>query len=807
VRIAPAGSSDVVANNVVAGNVIGLKLDGSGSLGNGNGVFVSAAATTIGGSVAGAGNVISGNPGGGIGLFNATASVIQQNKIGTTPDGHSSLANGDVGIAIGGGSGNVVGGTSAATRNLISGNAGHGVFLSSPGAGTVVRGNWIGLKADGVAPMGNKGSGVRVVSANGGLTIGGTIPPEGNRIAYNGGGGVVVESGTGTTIRTNSIHRNAGLGIDLGANGPTANDAGDSDSGPNGLLNAPVISSVSSDGTITTVQGRVSSGASGTYTVQFFSNTFADPTNQGEGQTYLGDAVVSTGAGGVVDFIATVARGVAPGRSVSAVVIESGTGNTSEYSPNVPFMPDPAADLAVTITSNAETVVAGQVVTFTVTVRNLGSNPANHVSLVSGLPAGSALFGAAPISVSQGTFSLSAGAIEAALGTIGPNGAATATIAVRPTSVGTVSVGALAYSASGDADGRNNGTTRSVSVLTAPDLSLAVAAPSSAGALQDLQYTFTVTNHGPSAATNVVVTHRLPASAAYVSSNPSQGTSTLAAGKVAANLGTVAPGSTASVTIVARPTSGGALDLEAVVALTEADPNMLNNRARTTPTVTAAPPSVIAADLRTWVARGAIRGVVMRYTGALDPVSASQASAYRITLAGRDGVLGTRDDQRVRVKSAAYDASSHSVTIAAARKLPQNMLIGIWAGGSGPSAILSASSAPIDGDWDGRAGGDFIGSLGRGRSLSYRDANGDLVKLNLRGPGSLELIRGPRGNARALVVSGANPRRSKVSGTVRKARRGGDGLTAIGTIVGLGSFRTKLKTPPFQIGPQNVSLL
>jgi uncharacterized repeat protein (TIGR01451 family) len=805
VRIAPAGGFDAVANNRVAGNTIGLMVDGSGVLGNGNGLYIAAAGTTVGGSAAGAGNLISGNAGGGIGLFNATGSVIQQNKIGTGIGGMGSRANGEVGIAIAGGSNNVVGGTSPQTRNLISGNAGHGVLLSSPGAGTVVRGNWIGLKADGTTPLGNAGSGVRIVSASGELTIGGTIPPEGNVIAFNGNGGVVVESGTGATIRTNSIHSNAGMGIDLGADGPTPNDVGDADGGPNGRMNAPVITSVSSDGTISTIQGSLNSAPNATYTIQFFSNRFANPTNQGPGETYLGDAVVSTDVGGSVNFIATMPRPVSPGQPVSAVAIESSTGNTSEFSPNLPFAPDPAANLAVTVTTSSDTVTAGQRVTFTVAVMNLGPNPAAHVSLVSGLPQGALLSGTAPVSLSQGTFALSSGAVEASLGTIGAHASATATITVRRMSAGSLSAGALVYSAAGDSQGGNNGALKTVAVMAAPDVTIGVAAPTSVSLNHEMTYTFTATNPGPATATNVVVSHQLPKNVTIVSTTSSQGSVAPAGGVINAHLGTLGAGTTATVTVVARPGAAGALPLAAEMH-TDTDSNAANNQASAIVSVVGPASAVAVRDLRTSVARGAIRGLVLAFSGAVDPVSASRASAYRITLLGRDGVLGTRDDRHVAVKSAVYDGAAHAVTVTTARKLPQNQLIGMTASGSDAVAILASSGGPIDGDGNGVPGGDYVGSAGRGRLLTYLDASGDTVTLRLSGPGSMELIRGPEGNARALIVSGTNARRSSLTGSVRRGKRAGNGVTPIRAISGLGTFRLKLKTPPFLLGPENFTL-
>ena len=93
------------------------------------------------------------------------------------------------------------------------------------------------------------GEGVRVSASN--VLIGGTATNAGNLIEANGVG-VKVFSGSGVTIRRNTLAVNSGIGIDLGSfvefNGVTPNDPPanlDADTGPNGLQNFPVLSAAS----------------------------------------------------------------------------------------------------------------------------------------------------------------------------------------------------------------------------------------------------------------------------------------------------------------------------------------------------------------------------------------------------------------------------------------------------------------------------------------------------------------------------------------------------------------------------------
>ena len=126
----------------------------------------------------------------------------------------------------------VIGGTAAGARNVISGNTTGIViagFTAGP-AGNVVQGNFIGLERCWNGPLPNT-HGIAIFDAANN-TIGGTQSEAANKIAFNGGAGVSITVGTGNVVRGNSIFSNAGLGIDLGTtNGVTPNDGNDGDTG------------------------------------------------------------------------------------------------------------------------------------------------------------------------------------------------------------------------------------------------------------------------------------------------------------------------------------------------------------------------------------------------------------------------------------------------------------------------------------------------------------------------------------------------------------------------------------------------
>ena len=138
--------------NLVLGNYIGLKKDGSSSLGNGSvgvGLSGSAQSNTIGGSSPGAGNVIAANTFRDVDIFgtNTNANVIAGNLIGLDVTGTIAITNNNSGAAIAGGAkNNIIGGTSPGTRNFISGHAQYGLYIADAGTtGNLVQGNTIGL--------------------------------------------------------------------------------------------------------------------------------------------------------------------------------------------------------------------------------------------------------------------------------------------------------------------------------------------------------------------------------------------------------------------------------------------------------------------------------------------------------------------------------------------------------------------------------------------------------------------------------------------------------------------------------------
>jgi hypothetical protein len=356
VNVAGAGTS----NNLVAGNLIGTEITGTANqrvdpdplvglqvfANGGSGVVIAAGATnnTVGGTTADALNLISGNVRHGVVLAGAGTvnNRVIGNAIGTNLAGTAAVANGRHGVQVAAGAKqNAIGGTAAGEGNTISGNTRAGVVVLA--GQTVIRGNRIGTNAAGTAAVANGSHGVIVTNRVSNTLIGGTAPGAGNTIAFNGGAGVVIgrdpalgftiPAGAGNAINGNSIHSNALLGIDIRANtGVTANDPTDADGGPNRRQNFPVITSAVNVAGIVTVNFTLNSTPNTTFRIEFFANTAADPSGNGEGQVFLGFVDVTTDAAGAGAGIGVFPL-VLPGAThITATATHLDRNDTSEFS-------------------------------------------------------------------------------------------------------------------------------------------------------------------------------------------------------------------------------------------------------------------------------------------------------------------------------------------------------------------------------------------------------------------------------------------------------------------------------------------
>lgn len=217
------------SGNFIEGNFIGVDPLGMYAWGNGlSGVAIWAGASgnTVGGNSAGLRNVISGNTQNGIWIQGAgtTANVVKGNFVGTRADGLVGLGNGFAGVSLqGGAANNIIGGTTAGARNIISGNQNNGIYLSDAATtGNQILGNYIGTNTGGTAVIGQGFFGVLFTQGASGNFVGNGTASGRNVISGNDYSGVCMQDantqnntvqgnylGTnldGTTALSNGLH-------------------------------------------------------------------------------------------------------------------------------------------------------------------------------------------------------------------------------------------------------------------------------------------------------------------------------------------------------------------------------------------------------------------------------------------------------------------------------------------------------------------------------------------------------------------------------------------------------------------------
>jgi uncharacterized repeat protein (TIGR01451 family) len=302
-----------------------------------------------------------------------------------------------------------------------------------------------------------------------------------------------------------------------------------------------------------------------------------------------------------ITYVVTVAAGAATGTainetaSVSSSVTDPNSANNTATAADV-VGTNATADLVVTDSASPTSVAAGSNVTYTQTVKNLGIANATGVSFtqvtppnttyVSMTPPGGWTCGTHPPVGGTGTITCTDGA------NLNSGSTATFTLVLQVVS-GTPSGTSITDTATATATNiipglTGNTASATVVVANANSADMAVvktATPNPVTEGTPLLYTLTVTNNGPSAATNVTVTDTLPSTVIYLASTTTQGTCSEAGSTVTCLLGTMNNAGTATISILTIPGTPGLITNTANVTADQTDSNLNNNTSSVNVTV------------------------------------------------------------------------------------------------------------------------------------------------------------------------------------------------------------------------------
>jgi uncharacterized repeat protein (TIGR01451 family)/fimbrial isopeptide formation D2 family protein len=337
------------------------------------------------------------------------------------------------------------------------------------------------------------------------------------------------------------------------------------------------------------------------------------------GMTYVADSATASPATGFSEKSSSATKvvwelsSIAAGASVEIRVPvgteadrAEGTELTNVVAVHAPAAPTPVqAEGTITLTTSADLSAAKSIVgsgkaipggtlTYEVSATNHGPSRAREVKLVDHLPAGLAYKSSSPAGCSEEA----AGVVTCAAGNLEPGQTAAFQIEVQLAAslTGTIANTVTAESPTPDPEPGNNKATSEVAVSPEADLGLEKTALATVITGEELTWTLTAKNNGPSDAKGVTVVDPLPAGTSYLKSTSSQGSCAEVAGTLTCKLGPLAVGASAKITVTAKVSAApGPLTNTATVEGKQTDPHPENNEASVTTTVLK-PPSIAKAS-------------------------------------------------------------------------------------------------------------------------------------------------------------------------------------------------------------------
>ena len=546
----------------VEGNYIGTDRTGTISLSSTFGLGQNGTNMVIGGTTAGAGNLLTGSlaglelsyPAGN--PFTPDDNLVQGNLVGTDPTGTTPVGNSSgTGMVIQAGVNNLIGGTTPAARNLVSGNGYDGMSLDNAAQSTTIQGNYVGVDTTGTVALANSGTGIDG-STSGDTTnaydtlIGGESPQAGNVVSGNllygmQFGGVWTPIGTvlgnwiGTDVTGTKAVGNGLAGISL------IQDASSAVIGGADTPDRNVIAYNGAQGVIIDPANRLQTGES-----------------VGGSDSVAGNSIFSNGSVGV-----EVASGT--GNTVSRNSIYSNGGLGIDLNNKSTFQNNscPPNTKGANSLQNAPvlTAAAGASTLVTATATDPNGNTSEFSNCVAVSSSGSSLNIAGSLtSTANTTFTIEFFENQACDPSKYGQG---------QTFLNSISVTTNASCLATFGDTPNTG---------AASLSLSLGYNSSQSSLyvtpgENFSYLAVVTNHGAGSSAGVSLNDTLAAGVTLVSASTTQGTCSASENTVSCSLGTLASGATARITITVTITGVGTIANTASVSATTPNPNSAND--------------------------------------------------------------------------------------------------------------------------------------------------------------------------------------------------------------------------------------
>ena len=688
INLEDGSSKNQISTNVIAPKTVGISLVGAGVTGNvvfGNLIGIDATGKKAITGANFATGVLLGSPG------NTIGAMVSPSSGGPGPIQP---------FFITGFLGNVLSGLGVAIMAAPSFNPGQGTNTDL--RGSLVAGNDFGTDTSGSIAIPNY-SAVDLRGGVTGLQIGGSISL--TNVMANSNFGVELEDASKITIRANSIYDNSVGGITL-TDRPTSNDN----------VPIPTLDPVVSIGIETGdrfITGTVSGKAGAVYTIDFYASPPSTLSPAIQGKTYLGSGTYTADANGIVTF--TKSFQVPVDQPFVTATTTDAAGNTSDFS-NANPQPIGQADLAF-LPGNVSTGEVGRALSYTFSIVNNGPNAATGVTITQVIPAG---FDFRTVMTGEGSATFANGLVTANIGTLLPGATTYLNIIGYPTNAGTLAATANVSADQLDPTVADNTQTLliPISPSTVPVDLLGVsqtASPDPVTLGGTVTYSINVRNVSAGTAYGVQFNDVLPANVTLVSVLTTQGqVSRIVPGSIDINLGLLPANSLATVTILVRPLTTGAITNLAQVLAAEADPVPSNNSSVLTTQVIAAPsvaegPRIIG--LQRLGYHNLPTTLVLTFNTPLDPARAQDVRNYVLSATTEDARLTYRPTHRIATLSAVYDPVLNTVTLRPASRLDLHRAYHLTVVGTSATGVASTSGNLLDGAGTGAAGSNYAATF------------------------------------------------------------------------------------------------